>query len=76
VSRRKDGQRFRLRVEPDLAACVPRPRQPLLPCHSNPITVLSKRKTGERVVATQIRHEAVRQLIPVAPTSVLPAEVR
>lgn len=75
VSRRKDGQRFRLCVEPDFTGATPKLRQPLTACYSEPITVLSKRKTGERVVATQIRHEAVRQLIPGNNVSNLPADM-
>ncbi len=61
VSRRKDGQRFRLFVEPFMApptakqlaaGAPPRPAlPPLSGVFSDPINVLSKRKTGERAVA-------------------------
>jgi hypothetical protein len=63
VSRRK-GHLYRVFVEPDFELATPKPRLPLNGVFSNPICVMSKRKTGERVVASQIRHEAVRAWIP------------
>ena len=63
VSRRK-GHLYRLFIEPDFEMATPKPRLPLDGVYSNTICVMSKRKTGERVVASQIRHEAVRHWIP------------
>jgi hypothetical protein len=44
VSRRKDGQRFKLLIEPDFTEDTPKPRLPLYGVYSSPICVLSKRK--------------------------------
>ena len=48
VSRRKDGQRFKLWIEPSAPS---RSRQALDGVFTRPITVMSKRRTGERVVS-------------------------
>ena len=69
VSRRK-GHLYRLFIEPDFEMATPKPRLPLDGVYSNTICVTSKRKTGERVVASQIRHEAVRHWIPALNNSV------
>jgi hypothetical protein len=53
VSRRKDGQRFKVFVEPAAGA-----KSGLKGVFSGPICVMSKRKTGERVVARQIKEES------------------
>lgn len=52
VSRRKDGQRFRILVEPDYPATA-KPKNAIAGVQSEPINVLSKRKTGERIVSRQ-----------------------
>lgn len=53
VSRRKDGQRFKLLVEPDYSDGA-RVRTTLQGVFSTPINVMSKRKTGERLVTRRI----------------------
>jgi hypothetical protein len=50
VSRRKDGQRFRLLVEPEYIE-GPRPKVLIGGVFSQPINVMSKRKPGDRVPA-------------------------
>lgn len=50
VSRRKDGQRFKVCVEPDYSQAKPK-GVVLQAVLSDPINVMSKRKTGERIVS-------------------------
>lgn len=50
VSRRKDNQRFKVLVEVDKAAAAGTPAAKLGSVFTNPVSVLSKRKTGERFV--------------------------
>jgi len=56
VSRRKDNQRFRLHVEVDYEAMGvdPKATQYVAGVSTAPITVLSKRKTGERQVSKRV----------------------
>jgi hypothetical protein len=56
VSRRKDNQRFRVQVEPVQA---PDALVQLRPALTRPICVLSKRKTGERMVAKRLGEDTV-----------------
>lgn len=56
VSRRKDNQRFRLHVDVDYEAMgvTPTKAQLVAGVSTSPITVLSKRKTGERQVSKRV----------------------
>ena len=56
VSRRKDNQRFRVQVEPLQS---PGARMQLRGVMTRPICVLSKRKTGERMVAKRLGDDTV-----------------
>lgn len=71
MSRRKDGQRFRLFVEPDLEAGVALPA-PLTGAFSRPICVMSKRKPGDRVPITGAGRPPVLPSAPSPPPSITP----
>ena len=60
MSRRKDGQKFKLFVEPKIDEDTTPLRVPLAGVFSRAICVMSKRKTGERIVATALPPRVVK----------------